>query len=119
MKGFMDMVFRHEDHYYLVDWKSNFLGPSVEDYNPEAMALAMIQNFYTFQYMIYTLALNRYLRLRDRNYDYEKHFGGVLYVFLRGVDPAKGSQFGIYRDKPPGEVIENLSEAMMGAGMAE
>jgi exodeoxyribonuclease V beta subunit len=110
----MDMVFRCEDRYYLVDWKSNVLGASVEDYGPEGLARAMEENFYSLQYMIYTLALNRYLKLRAREYDYEKHFGGVLYVFLRGVNPAKGTQFGIYRDKPPRDVIERLSEELMG-----
>jgi exodeoxyribonuclease V beta subunit len=66
--------------------------------------------------MLYTLALNRYLRLRAPEFDYGKHFGGVLYVFLRGVDPAKGPQYGIYRDKPPQDVIQRLSEELMGPG---
>jgi len=116
MKGFMDMVFRDEGRYYLVDWKSNFLGPSPEDYGPEALQRAMDDHVYTLQYMIYTLALNRYLTLRARDYTYEKHFGGVLYVFLRGVDPGKGPQYGIYRDKPDRRLIERLSEEAMGVG---
>jgi exodeoxyribonuclease V beta subunit len=116
MKGFMDMVFRYEDRYYLVDWKSNVLGASLEDYGPEGLARAMEEHFYSLQSMIYTLALNRYLKLRAREYDYEKDFGGVLYVFLRGVDPAKGPQYGIYRDRPPRDVIERLSEELIGVG---
>jgi exodeoxyribonuclease V beta subunit len=115
MKGFMDMVFRFEDRYYLVDWKSNFLGASVEDYGPENLARAIEENFYTLQYTLYTLALNQYLKLRAQGYDYDKHFGGVLYVFLRGVDPAKGPEFGIYRDKPRRDLIKALSEELMGA----
>jgi exodeoxyribonuclease V beta subunit len=115
MKGFMDMVFRYQDRYYLVDWKSNVLGPSPEDYGPENLARAMRENLYTLQYMIYALALNRYLELRAPEYEYEKNFGGVLYVFLRGVDPAKGPQFGIYRDKPGRDLIKTLSRELMGA----
>ena len=114
MKGFMDMVFRFEDRYYLVDWKSNFLGANVEAYGLENLARAMEENFYTLQYTFYTLALNRYLKLRARGYDYDRHFGGVFYVFLRGADPDKGSAFGIYRDKPPQDVIEALSEELIG-----
>jgi exodeoxyribonuclease V beta subunit len=114
MKGFMDMVFRFEDRYYLVDWKSNFLGANVEAYGLENLARAMEENFYTLQYTFYTLALNRYLKLRARGYDYDRHFGGVFYVFLRGADPDKGSEFGIYRDKPPQDVIEALSEELIG-----
>jgi exodeoxyribonuclease V beta subunit len=114
MKGFMDMVFRFEDRYYLVDWKSNFLGPSVEDYGAENMARAMEENRYTLQYTLYTLALNQYLKLRAQGYDYDRHFGGVIYVFLRGVDPGKGPEFGIYRDKPGRGLIEDLSEELIG-----
>jgi exodeoxyribonuclease V beta subunit len=114
MKGFMDMVFRFEDCYYLVDWKSNFLGSRVEDYDHENLATAMKDNFYHLQYMCYILALNQYLKLRSPRYDYDRHFGGVFYVFLRGVDPAKGPHFGIYKAKPAAEVIEGLTEELVG-----
>jgi exodeoxyribonuclease V beta subunit len=116
MRGFMDMVFRFEGRYYLVDWKSNFLGASVEDYGVENLARAMEQNFYPLQYTVYALALNQYLKLRFQGYDYNRHFGGVFYVFLRGVDPAKGSEFGVYRARPPQEVIETLSRELIGTG---
>ena len=115
MKGFMDMVFRFEDRYYLVDWKSNFLGTNVEDYGPESLARAMEENFYTLQYTLYTLALNQYLKLRAERYEYGRHFGGVFYVFLRGVDAEKGPEFGIYRAKPHRDLIEALTEELMGA----
>ena len=113
MRGFMDMVFRYEGRYYLVDWKSNFLGSRPEDYGPSSLATAMEENGYVLQYMIYLLALNRYLGLRIRDYAYKTHFGGVLYVFLRGVDPSRGPEYGIYRARPPREVIESLSEELM------
>jgi exodeoxyribonuclease V beta subunit len=114
MKGFIDMVFRFEERYYLVDWKSNFLGPRVEDYGPESLARAMDENTYTLQYHLYTLALHQYLKLRVPEYAYESHFGGVFYVFLRGVDPAKGPEFGIYRDRPRRDLIEALTEELVG-----
>jgi exodeoxyribonuclease V beta subunit len=116
MKGFMDMLFRFEDRYYLVDWKSNFLGASVEDYGPENLAKAMEENFYTLQYTFYTLALNQYLKLRAPGYDYDRNFGGIFYVFLRGVEPGKGPEFGVYRDKPRRSLIEALSEELIGVG---
>jgi exodeoxyribonuclease V beta subunit len=116
MKGFVDMVFRFEDRYYLVDWKSNFLGASVEDYALENLTRAMEENLYTLQYTFYTLALNQYLRVRVQGYDYDRHFGGVYYVFLRGVDPGRGPGFGVYRDKPRRELIEALSKELIGLG---
>jgi exodeoxyribonuclease V beta subunit len=113
IKGFMDLVFRFEDRFYLVDWKSNDLGSRVEDYGPTAMAVAMDHGFYTLQYLIYTIALNRYLENRLPGYDYETHFGGIYYVFLRGVDPAKGREFGIFRDRPSAELVHEWSTLLI------
>jgi exodeoxyribonuclease V beta subunit len=116
MKGFMDMVFRFEDRYYLVDWKSNFMGSRAEDYGAENLAKAIEVNFYSIQFICYTIALNQYLKLRAPRYNYDRHFGGVFYVFLRGVDPAKGTEFGIYRARPSRHMIEALSEELIGVG---
>jgi len=113
MKGFMDLVFRFEDRFYLVDWKSNFLGGKVEDYDEPGMAVAMAESFYTLQYHLYTLALHQYLKVKQRGYDYDKHFGGVYYIFLRGVDPDKGPQFGVFRDRPPQALIEELGSLLL------
>ena len=64
MKGFMDLVFQWRDRFYLVDWKSNFLGSRIEDYGQASLTRAMKKEFYILQYTIYTLALDQYLRLR-------------------------------------------------------
>ncbi len=116
MRGFMDLVFLWHGRYYLVDWKSNFLGDSPEDYNQEAMASAMKKEYYILQYTLYTLALDQYLRVRMPGYSYEKHFGGVYYIFLRGVKPEIGPGFGIYRDVPSSELIEGLRKGLMETG---
>ena len=113
MKGFMDLVFQWHGRFYLVDWKSNFLGSRVADYGHEALIRAMKQDFYFLQYSIYTLALDQYLRLRMPDYRYDKHFGGVFYIFLRGVDPEKGPDFGIFRDLPTPELIEALRKELI------
>ncbi|MBN2467531.1 MAG: exodeoxyribonuclease V subunit beta, partial [Deltaproteobacteria bacterium] len=113
VKGFIDMVFRFEGRFYLVDWKSNFLGNRVDDYDEAGLAVVMNQEFYILQYHLYALALDQYLRARIKGYDYEEHFGGVYYIFLRGVDPARGSRYGIYRDKPAGELIAALSDNLL------
>jgi exodeoxyribonuclease V beta subunit len=116
MRGFMDLVFLWQDRYYLVDWKSNYLGDRAEDYNQEAMASVMKREYYILQYTIYTLALDQYLRVRMPGYSYEKHFGGVYYIFLRGVNPDWGPEFGIYRDLPSPELVEGLREGLMERG---
>lgn len=116
VRGFMDMVFEQGGQYYLVDWKSNHLGYRVEDYGQEALKTAMERNLYPLQYLLYTVALNRYLSLRVRDYDYATHFGGVIYIFLRGVSTKKGEEFGYFRDIPPVEMIDALTKSLIQDG---
>jgi len=113
VRGFMDMVFEQGGRYYLLDWKSNHLGGRVEDYNQQAMSREMTRNLYPLQYLLYTVALDRYLSLRVVDYDYEVHFGGVFYLFLRGVDACQGGQYGIFRDLPPVGLVKSLSELLV------
>ncbi len=107
LKGFIDLVFEHGGKFYIADWKSNWLGTAADDYTQEAIAAEMRRHHYGVQYHLYTVALHRYLARRVPGYDYTQHFGGVFYVFLRGVDPAR-SELGIFRDRPPIERITAL-----------
>jgi exodeoxyribonuclease V beta subunit len=86
LKGFIDLTLRYQGMYYVVDYKSNFLGDTIEDYNQQAMQAAMIDHRYDFQYVIYTLALHRLLKIRIADYSYDRDIGGVFYLFLRGLD---------------------------------
>jgi exodeoxyribonuclease V beta subunit len=113
VRGFMDMVFEHGGRYYLVDWKSNHLGYRVEEYDRAALKAAMERQLYPLQYLLYTVALNRYLSLRVKNYDYSTHFGGVLYFFIRGVNRERGEGYGIFRDTPPFEMIDELTSCLI------
>ncbi|TVR70050.1 MAG: exodeoxyribonuclease V subunit beta [Spirochaetaceae bacterium] len=93
-KGFIDLVFLHHNRYYLADWKSNRLGPDDDAYSEEALQEAMLEKRYDLQLSLYTLALHRHLRRRIPDYDYDRHFGGTLYFFLRGIHgPGKGLLF--------------------------
>ena len=116
VRGFMDMVFEHGGRFYLIDWKSNHLGYRVEAYGREALKSAMDQKLYSLQYLLYTVALNRYLSLRVRDYQYSTHFGGVLYLFLRGMDRERGEESGVFRDTPPAEMIHELTDCLIQAG---
>ena len=109
MRGFIDMVFWYGDRFYLVDWKSNYLGDSIENYSPAVLQSAMEENYYILQYHLYAVALHRYLSLRKADYEYAQHFGGVYYIFVRGIDPQHGPAYGIYYDRPAYELITSLS----------
>jgi exodeoxyribonuclease V beta subunit len=113
MKGYMDMVFKYANRFYLVDWKSNFLGGQATDYNTDALSRLMAESFYFLQYHIYTVALNKFLQLRISDYKYETHFGGVYYLFLRGMDPARGHRCGIYYDRPEEKLVEDLTQTLI------
>lgn len=113
VRGFMDMVCEHEGRYYLLDWKSNHLGSCIESYHQQAIRLEMERNLYPLQYLLYTVALNRYLALRIRNYSYTDHFGGVFYLFVRGMDAQQPEQYGIFRDLPPAGLIEDLTSCLL------
>ena len=100
MKGFIDLVFRFEDRFYLLDWKSNHLGSRPEDYRRDLLPSVMESESYILQYYIYLAALDEYLEKRVPGYDYESGMGGVFYIFLRGVHPERGPDYGIYYDLP-------------------
>ena len=87
LKGFIDLVFEHEGRYYVLDWKSNHLGDQPQDYGPERLELAMQAHGYHLQHLLYSLALHRHLACSLPGYDCAQHFGGVLYLFVRGVRP--------------------------------
>ncbi|MGQ7814455.1 exodeoxyribonuclease V subunit beta [Metapseudomonas furukawaii] len=107
-KGFIDLTFEHEGRYYVADYKSNWLGADDAAYTREAMAAAMAGHRYDLQYVLYVLALHRQLRLRLPAYDYDRHLGGALYLFLRAPGP------GVYLARPPRELIEQLDALFLG-----
>ncbi len=107
MRGFIDLVFCCSDRYYLLDWKTNYLGDSCDDYRAECLQQCMLEQHYILQYCIYTLAVHRYLQSRLQEYDYGRHFGGVVYLFVRGVTPEKPGN-GIFFDLPPQALVEDL-----------
>jgi len=113
LKGFIDMVFYDQDRFWLVDWKSNYLGKNIEDYGKDALNSVMKKDFYILQYHLYVLALVQYLQQRIPGFSYEKHFGGVFYIFLRGVDPEKNSEYGVYTDLPDKDLVEALIKALV------
>lgn len=113
--GFIDLVFEHEGRFYIADYKSNLLGLRLSDYRPEALEVAMFERRYDLQYLLYTLALHRYLRQRVPHYHYDRHMGGAYYLFLRAMRPEHGPRYGVYFDKPPFTLIDELDREIFGS----
>lgn len=111
VKGFIDLVFEHEGRFHVLDYKSNWLGASDEAYRGETMQAAVLAHRYELQYLFYLLALHRLLKVRLPDYDYDRHVGGALYLFLRGSGaPSRG----VFAARPPRVVIEALDAAFAG-----
>ncbi len=112
MNGFIDLVFMHKGRFYIVDWKSNRLDGVVANFATAGLKREMTRHLYYLQYMIYAVALNAFLLQRLNNYSFEKHFGGVFYFFLRGVDE---SGRGVFHDPLSRDLVEGISREL-GAG---
>ncbi len=113
MKGFIDLTFRVDGRFYILDYKSNYLGDRYEDYTPDKLQEEIIASDYDVQYHIYAVALHRYLQQMIREYEYEQHFGGVVYLFLRGLG-SDDRNCGVYRHRPDGSVMYALDKFFKG-----
>jgi exodeoxyribonuclease V beta subunit len=113
MKGYIDLVFHFQDRFYLLDWKSNYLGHTPDNYQRHALEKVMHDHFYVLQYHLYVLALCQHLRLRNPGFRYEIDFGGAFYVFLRGVDQRRDPNFGIFHDRPHLALINSLGQLLI------
>lgn len=110
-KGFIDLTFEHDGRYYVADYKSNWLGVDDAAYTEQAMEQSILDNRYDLQYVLYLLALHRQLKARLADYDYDRHVGGALYLFLRGT---RAPSQGVYFARPPKELIERLDRLFQG-----
>ncbi len=107
LHGFIDVVAEHDGRWYVLDYKSNWLGPDLASYSDAAIAESMRHHGYHLQYLLYLTALHRLLRLRLPDYDYDRHIGGAFYLFLRGMRPnAPGT--GVFHDCPSRGCIEAI-----------
>ena len=110
--GVIDLVFEHQGKYYLADYKSNFLGASLQDYTTDKLQVAIYDRRYDLQYLLYSVALHRYLAQRLPDYKYERHFGGVYYLFIRAMRPRHGNRYGVFFDLPDYDDLNELDLLM-------
>ena len=110
MTGLVDLTYRHDGRWYVLDYKSNRL----PGYDAAALDAAMAHSEYDLQALIYTLALHRWLRFRlGASYDYARDFGGIRYLFCRGLDAARNDSPGIHAMRFAPELVHAL-DALFG-----
>ena len=110
MKGFLDLVFQHDDYFYIVDWKSNILNRSASGFDKVGVTEEMAEAGYFFQYLLYSVVLHRFLKETLEGYSWEKNFGGVRYYFLRGI--ASDGAAPVFADRPPEAMLDELAAAL-------
>ncbi len=108
--GSIDLAFEYNEKYFILDYKSNRLGYRLDDYKPEHLADEIYNRRYDLQYLIYSLALHRHLKNRLQDYNYERDFGGVYYLFLRALTPDTGMARGVFFTKPSSQLIDELDQ---------
>jgi exodeoxyribonuclease V beta subunit len=124
LTGSVDVVLRVGGRFLVADYKTNWLGPrdaelTAASYAPEALAAAMGHSDYPLQALLYAVVLHRFLRWRLPGYDPAEHFGGVLYLYLRGMCGAEtpvvdGQPCGVFSWQPPVALVEELSDLLDG-----
>ncbi len=116
MTGLIDLTYLHDGRWYVLDYKSNRL-PS---YDADALARAMAHSEYELQALIYTVALHRWLRFRlGEAYDYARDFGGVRYLFCRGLDAARDPSPGVHAWRFDPALVDGVDALFAGRALPE
>ena len=113
LRGFVDLIVERNGRWYVLDYKSNHLGDAPEHYTSDRIRSSMFEHHYPLQYLLYVVALHRHLGRTLPDYSYESHFGGVFYLFLRGMDPARPGH-AVFADRPSLAMISALEAAITG-----
>jgi exodeoxyribonuclease V beta subunit len=112
LTGFADLILAWDGRFHVIDYKTNWLGARLDDYQDSSLDAAMAEHHYPLQALIYTVALHRYLRQRMGGYTAELHLGESWYLFVRALGLAPGS--GVWRQRWPTALIGALDDAFAG-----
>lgn len=118
MKGSLDLVAKFTtkqgDKFFMIDYKSNYLGDSFGDYTQDSILKSIFEARYDVQILFYSLALYRFLKCTLHDFLYEKDFGGVMYLYLRGMNSNNTVSPGQFYVRPSEELIKRLSDLFDG-----
>jgi exodeoxyribonuclease V beta subunit len=103
LNGKIDLLYRHRDKLHILDYKSN----SLSDYDPDSLKQSIADHEYDLQYLLYTVAVHRWLRFSRPEYAYARHFGGIRYLYVRGLDVMQPGH-GVFSDMPDESLINAL-----------
>ena len=110
LRGYIDLMFEWQGRWYVADYKSNTL----PTYAPEAVNEAVQREHYLLQAQLYTAAAHRYLKQRVQDYDPEIHWGGALFLFLRGMKGPEVGGSSVFFDRQPAELLRAVDDWLGG-----
>ncbi|MDN3653115.1 exodeoxyribonuclease V subunit beta [Thalassotalea ponticola] len=125
MHGFIDLIFATDVNqqqrvkYYLCDYKSSHLGDEMSHYQTAQLTKHIIAHHYDVQFLIYALALHRYLAERLDNYLFEEDFGGVYYLYLRAMSDKNTKREGVFFHPLSGQLIDALDRVFRGQPLSD
>lgn len=118
MNGSLDLVAKFVTEtgpkFYMIDYKSNYLGNSYSRYTQQKILKSIFESRYDVQILFYSLALYRFLKTSLPNFSYENDFGGVMYLYLRGMNSFDARSSGQFYVKPSEALIERLDKLFNG-----
>lgn len=118
MNGSLDLVAKFGTEtgpkFYMIDYKSNYLGNSFSQYTQQKILKSIFESRYDVQILFYSLALYRFLKTTLPNFSYEKDFGGVMYLYLRGMNSFDTKSPGQFYVKPSEALIDRLDRLFKG-----
>jgi len=116
LTGFADLIIEWDGRFHVLDYKTNWLGAHLHDYQSASLDAAMAAHHYPLQALLYTVALHRYLRQRLDGYTAEQHLGDSWYLFVRALvlQPDLQPSPGVWRQRWPAALIEALDDAFAG-----
>lgn len=114
LAGFIDVVFEFEGRWYILDYKTTYLGRETSDYSETRLREAMVEHDYVLQSVLYCVAVKQFLEQRIPGFDFDEQFGGVLYLFLRGFPEVGPPANGVYFFRPTTDLITDISDLMSG-----
>ncbi|MEO5829504.1 MAG: UvrD-helicase domain-containing protein, partial [Rhodanobacter sp.] len=109
MNGKIDLIFHHDGRYHVLDYKGNYLGDTLADYQGSALRAQMDASQYRFQALLYTVAVDRYLQQRlGANYQRGRQLGECIYLFIRAAGLAADA--GIWRHRFADDLLDAVGE---------
>lgn len=104
LQGFIDRLVRPNESWGVIDWKTNYLGPTLAHYGQDALLQCAVDEHYLLQTHLYLVALRRYVRALGQ----PLKIAGAWLVFLRGIVP--GKDHGVLQVNPPAAMLDALDE---------